>query len=271
MPTRRGRPERADAGAAAPRAPRAAGDGTRHQPVQRRSRERVEQILAAADELLARGGVEALTTRSLAEHAGIPVATIYRYFDNRDAIIAAYLGHQLEEIERAVTSAVLGIERVTLRSLVETVGLAHMRHHQTHPEGVHVWFGGRLNAAVVERVRELDERQAAALRAAVRGTGMTANVPDFAADLIVRLFDRQFEFVFTTPRPAAEQEEIVLALVDMVSTYLERYATPAGLEGVPAAQFLAALGGVAAGENGPAATSSPKAGRERPGKRGRAG
>jgi AcrR family transcriptional regulator len=255
MPTRRARPERGDAGAAAGPAPRAAGNGTRHQPVQRRSRERVEQILAAADELLAQGGVEALTTRSLAEHAGIPVATIYRYFDNRDAIIAAYLGHQLEEIERAVTSAVLGIERVTIRSLVEAVGLAHMRHHQAHPEGVQVWFGGRLNAAVVERVGELDERQAAALRAAVRGTGMTANVPDFAADLIVRLFDRQFEFIFTTPRTAAEQQEIVLALVDMVSTYLERYATPVGLEGVPAAEFLAALGGAPANDD---ASPSPR-------------
>jgi AcrR family transcriptional regulator len=211
--------------------------------VQRRSRERVEQILAAADELLAQGGVEALTTRSLAEHAGIPVATIYRYFDNRDAIIAAYLGHQLEEIERSVTRAVMGIERVTIRALVETVALAHLRHHQAHPEGVPVWFGGRLNAAVVERVRELDERQAAALRAAVRGTGMTANVPDFVADLVVREFDRMFEFVFSVPRKPAEQEEIVLVVVGMVTSLLEGYATPAGIDGVPAREFLALLSG----------------------------
>ena len=242
MATRRGRPGRA-ADSTTERGERTAVNGTRHKPVQRRSRERVEQILAAADELLAQGGVEAVTTRSLAAHAGIPVATIYRYFDNRDAIIAAYLGHQLEEIERSVTRAVLGIERVTIRSLVETVALAHLRHHQAHPEGVPVWFGGRLNTAVVERVRELDERQAAALRAAVRGTGMTANVPDFGADLVVRLFDRMFEFVFATQRTAAEQEQIVLALVGMAATYLEGYASKAGLDGVPAADFLAALSG----------------------------
>ncbi len=216
--------------------------GTRHKPVQKRSRERVELILAAASELLAQGGVNALTTRSLAEHAGIPVATIYRYFDNRDAIIAAYLGRQLEEIERAVTDAVLGLDRVTLRSLAETVGLAHMRHHQRHPEGVPVWFGGRLNAAVVERVRELDARLAASLRTAVRGAGMTRrDTPEFAADLWVRLFDRMFEFVFLTSRSATEQEEIVLFFVDMIASQLERFATPVGLEGVPAADFLRAL------------------------------
>lgn len=237
-------------------------NATRHQPVQRRSRERVEQILAAADELLAQGGVEALTTRSLAEHAGIPVATIYRYFDNRDAIIAAYLGHQLEEIERSVGEAVMGIERVTIRSLVETVALAHLRHHLAHPEGVPVWFGGRLNAAVVERVRELDERQAAALRAAVRGAGMTEGVPDFVADLVVRQFDRMFEFVFSAPRKPAEQEEIMLAMVGMVTSFLEDYATPAGIEGVPAADFLAALrGGRAAAEGGEAASAGGNTGR----------
>src|SRR5271155_6000603 len=126
---------------------------TRRVPVQRRSRERVEQILTAAGELLAEGGVEALTTRALAEHADIPVATIYRYFDNRDAIIAAYLDHELEQIEESVRTALMALERVTFRSMAEAVALAHMRHHQTHPEGVPVWFGGRLNAAVVEQVR----------------------------------------------------------------------------------------------------------------------
>ena len=66
--------------------------------------ERVETILSAARELLAEGGVEALSTRSLAEYSGIPVATIYRYFDNRDAIIAAYLDRELDSIESAVRS-----------------------------------------------------------------------------------------------------------------------------------------------------------------------
>ena len=72
---------------------------TRRIPVQRRSRARVEHILQASSELLAEGGVDALTTGSLAEHTGIPVATIYRYFDNRNAIIAAYVDHELEAIE----------------------------------------------------------------------------------------------------------------------------------------------------------------------------
>jgi len=215
---------------------------SRREPVQRRSRKRVELLLQAATELLAEGGVEALTMRSLAERADIPVATIYRYFANREEIIAAYLDRELERIDEAVVTAVLSLERVSVRSLGEAVALAHMRHHQAHPEGVPVWFGGRLNAAVEDCVREVDVRLAASLRAATAGAGLLTGTPTFNAELIVRLFDRMFEFVFLAARTAEEQETIVLTFVDIIATYLERFATPAGLDGVPAAEFGLALG-----------------------------
>jgi AcrR family transcriptional regulator len=213
----------------------------RREPVQRRSRERVEQMLEAASELLAQGGVESLTTRALAEYTGIPVGTIYRYFSNRDEIIAAYLDHEMAVIEEAVATALRELERVTFRSMLEAAALAHLRHHQAHPEGVPVWFGGRANAAVVERVAELDRRVAVAFRAAVRGSGMLAGAPDFVSELLVRLFDRVFEFVFSQRRTAREQEEIVRAFVDMAATHMERYATPTGVTGVPLVDFLPAL------------------------------
>jgi AcrR family transcriptional regulator len=236
---------------------------SRHTPVQRRSRERLERILEAAAELLAEGGVDALTTRSLAEHTGIPVASIYRYFDNRDAIIAAYLDRELQEIEAAQTAALLALDRVTFRSLSEASALAHMRHHQQHPEGVPVWFGGRLNPAVVERVRTLDARLAASFQAAVRSSGLLTGVPDFVAELLVRLFDRMFEYVFLAERTAAEQEAIVLAYVDMIATYMETFITPTGIEGISAEEFVRRLQNAApdpseeAGKTRLAATESP--------------
>lgn len=214
---------------------------TRREPVQRRSRERVEAILRAASELIARGGVESLTTRSLAEHSGIPVATIYRYFEDRDGIIAAYLDRELEAIDAAVERAMASLPRVSFRAMTEAVAVAHLRHHQAHPQGVAIWFGSRLSAAVSDRVRELDRRMAATLHAATRGAGFMEEGPHFGAGLIVRLFDRTFEHIFRIARPAAEQDAILLEVVDMIATYMERYATPAGLEGVSAEEFLVVL------------------------------
>jgi hypothetical protein len=106
---------------------------------------------------------------------------------------------------------------------------------------VAVWFGGRQNPAVLDRVRELDARLAASFRTGLRSTGMTEGAPDFAGELIVRLFDRMFEFVFREPRTAAEQETIVLAFADMIVRYLERFATTRGIEGIPAPEFALML------------------------------
>jgi len=107
---------------------------------------------------------------------------------------------------------------------------------------VPVWFGGRLNPAVLERVRELDARLAASLRAATAAAGMLAGAPTFTAEMLVRLFDRMFEFVFLVERTVEEQQTIVLTFVDIMASYLERFATPAGLEGMPAEEFGLALG-----------------------------
>ncbi len=213
--------------------------------MQKRSRERVEAIAKAAEELLAAGGVDALTTRSLADYTGIPVATIYRYFANRDAIIAAYLDRELGRIEDAVAVALLRLERVTFRSMCEAVALAHLDHHQRHPEGIPVWFGGRQNQAVQDSVRQLDKRMAASLNAATRGAGFIEQGPHFGAGMIVRLFDRMFEHVFAIERSAAQQRAIVLDVLDMICSYMERFATPTGLEGVDAEVFVRVFRGAA--------------------------
>jgi AcrR family transcriptional regulator len=197
--------------------------------------------MKAAEELLAQKGVEGLTTRSLASYSGIPVATIYRYFKDRDAIIAAYLDRELASIDRAVEEALIALDRVTFRSMAEAVAIAHLRHHQDHPEGIPVWFGTRLNAAVHDSVRQLDARMASALHIATRGAGFIERGPHFGAGLIVRLWDRTFEHIFRIERSPAEQEAIVRDVIDMISSYMERFATPAGLEGVSSDEFLRVL------------------------------
>jgi len=98
------------------------------------------------------------------------------------------------------------------------------------------------------------ERLAASLLSLVEGSGMTVGVPDFVAELVVRLADRMFEFVFMVERTAEQQEEIVLTFIDMVATYVERFATSAGVEGLSAEEFAMALA-----KGSPGAAQAPDA------------
>src|SRR5712672_1811893 len=63
--------------------------GPRKPPTQARSRARVENILKAASTLLGEVGYDGLSTNLIAERAGVPVGSIYQFFDGKDDIVAA--------------------------------------------------------------------------------------------------------------------------------------------------------------------------------------
>jgi TetR/AcrR family transcriptional regulator, multidrug resistance operon repressor len=52
-----------------------------------------EKILSAAEALLEERGLYGLSMKVLAERAGIAAGTIYRYFENKDALISELYLH----------------------------------------------------------------------------------------------------------------------------------------------------------------------------------
>ncbi|MFH8368151.1 TetR/AcrR family transcriptional regulator [Streptomyces sp. NPDC018031] len=69
----------------------------RRVPVQRRSAERLGRILDACAELLDETGYEELSTRAVAERAGVPIGSVYRFFDNKRAMAEALARRNLDE------------------------------------------------------------------------------------------------------------------------------------------------------------------------------
>lgn len=59
----------------------------RREPQQARGRAAVSAILAATSELLEEAGFDSLTTIAIAERAGVNIATLYRYYPNKFAIV----------------------------------------------------------------------------------------------------------------------------------------------------------------------------------------
>lgn len=73
---------------------------TRTTPSQARGKERVRVILAASLDLFREQGFEEVTTNDIAERAGIPIGSLYRYFPNKDAIITALTELYIGDISR---------------------------------------------------------------------------------------------------------------------------------------------------------------------------
>ena len=74
----------------------------RRTPVQARSAATVEMLHVAAVQILIREGLGRCTTTRIAERAGISVGSLYQYYPNRDALLAAVLERHLEDIANAV-------------------------------------------------------------------------------------------------------------------------------------------------------------------------
>jgi AcrR family transcriptional regulator len=70
----------------------------RSEPQQARSRDKLDRILAAAAGLLAELPYQEVSTRLIAERAGVSIGSLYRYFPDRDSIAEALLAGWLEDL-----------------------------------------------------------------------------------------------------------------------------------------------------------------------------
>jgi len=80
--------------------------GRRTEPSQARAQERVDKILRATERLLAEGGYDALNMSAIAAEAGIRTPSLYHYFANKRAIVAAlaqaFLDEQAEGLDELI-------------------------------------------------------------------------------------------------------------------------------------------------------------------------
>lgn len=66
--------------------------------LQARSRERIEQLLTAAQDLISTEGFDGLKMRELARAAGLPIASVYHYFPSNAAVVRALAERHLSEL-----------------------------------------------------------------------------------------------------------------------------------------------------------------------------
>lgn len=94
----------------------------RRNPKQARAQATVDAILAATFQLLETEGESRVTTNRIAERAGVSIGTLYQYFRDRDAILAAMGERQAEALRQKVTDIVLAApEQDGIRTIVQAL------------------------------------------------------------------------------------------------------------------------------------------------------
>lgn len=205
----------------------------RRAPSQRRSRERVERILDAASELIVADGVDTLGTRKIADHAEVPVASIYQYFSDKEEIILELVKRDVAEMDKRVASSLAALDVLSVRSIVTTTMRAYTEVYALRPAFIAIWLRGRTNLAVMAFCRDHNRRTAKTLHALMMNLGLLTPEADVTrGELAVELGDRVFQLAYE--KDFRGDQRIIDDGREIVIDYLERFATDAGRAGVRA-------------------------------------
>lgn len=128
-----------------------ARSGRARTPVQARSRQTYNKILNAATELIAEVGFDAFTTNAVADRAGVNIASLYAYFNDKYDILTE-LVEQHEERRSAVA--------------LERMALLNQEHWSD-------WIDGTIDRLFALR---LEEPGGIALRRAIRASARLAEL-----------------------------------------------------------------------------------------------
>jgi AcrR family transcriptional regulator len=195
----------------------------RRVPAQERSRARVQRILDAAAALVLERGVEALSTRAIAQAAEVPVASLYQYFADKEDVLLALAERDMAEMDEQVAFDVARLESLAVGDFVRTVMAAFVAVYHRRPAFVEIYLRGRTNVAVHRFGRDHNARIAETLRdfALQRGLADERLTPT-AALLAVEIGDRVFQLAFE--HDAQGDPELLEEGIALMTAYLERFA-----------------------------------------------
>jgi AcrR family transcriptional regulator len=203
----------------------------RRVPTQVRSRRRVEAILGAAERLVAGLGVEETSTRAIAEAAGVPVASLYQYFGQKEDVLLALAARDMDEMDEQVLTDLAALPTLTVPALVASVMDSFVAVYRRRPAFVQIYLRGRTNASVHAFGREHNRHVAGMLRDFAADAGLTE--PDFpltAALLAVEAGDRVFQLAYADSDVG--DADLIAEGRAMLTRYLEPFATAAGRAGI---------------------------------------
>jgi AcrR family transcriptional regulator len=169
----------------------------RRAPVQARSRQTVGRILDAAAAIADELGVDAATTRTIADRAGVAYPSLYRFFADRDAIFDELMERHCAEIDARCVAAEQTWKITSIADLLNNEIDLHVDYYRKHPSAAGLWMGGRTSPTVTRHVHARMQTLADRLHNILVDAGLIPVDTDPRAMLVaVEMADRMLELSY---------------------------------------------------------------------------
>jgi AcrR family transcriptional regulator len=192
----------------------------RRTPRQVRAELTRDRILQAAAHIFAEHGYAAGTTNHIAEHARVSIGSLYQYFPNKDAILAALL---VRHIDRGVWTEAADLDlsegslEVTVRALVRDA----IDNHSDDPRLLRIMIEeAKFSQELLDAIDRHGKLRVAQVREVLaRHPDVRVSELDTAAELILFTVEMNTHKLMADPRSIAV-ETFETELVNMVTRYL---------------------------------------------------
>jgi AcrR family transcriptional regulator len=104
-------------------------------PKQARSQIRFERLLSSAAELIVQHGIDAISTNHIADHAAIPIGSLYQFFPSKEALLAALIDQYSRSLIASFPAfdASMSFEQMVAMLIRELIAF-----NQAHPAFAHL-------------------------------------------------------------------------------------------------------------------------------------
>ena len=106
----------------------------RKRPQQRRSQDTVDIIFEASIQVLLANGLDRITTIQIADRAGVSVGSLYQYFPNKRALLAAIVKRHVGEVVDATIAACNTVHGKTIHEMCSVMMSAFVDAKTRRPE-----------------------------------------------------------------------------------------------------------------------------------------
>jgi AcrR family transcriptional regulator len=190
-------------------------------PVQGRSHETVQRILAATSRLLEQAPLEEITTSRIAHESDVSVGGLYRFFPDKQSIIDAIAVHHVKDFESQVRSKLLRTLPLSGPKFLGAVIDAFVEFLDARPDFRTIVFGRHISPTTREQQIRPDigaaglVKQVLGLILGTRDSTALALKIRIASETGERLLAYAYE-----QTEAAERRRIIEELKLMLASYL---------------------------------------------------
>jgi len=193
----------------------------RRTPVQERSNDTVNHILAAASSLLVATPLEQITTSLIAREAGVSIGGLYRFFPDKQSIIDAIAVRHVEELQESLTNSLLAADVSDARGFLNLVIDAYVAFLDARPDFRTIALGRHVSELTKQTQAAPDAGPAALVKLFVLAQTGKEDSPelDLKMRIAIETGERLIAYAYEQP-DRIQRDRVIAQMKTLLAGYL---------------------------------------------------